>query len=129
MSGALDWIKSLPAGFATFVTEGGKNLSSGQRQTLALARAFLGKPQALLLDEPSSNMDPRSEMELVRKLREIGPDRTLIVVSHRPALLDACDRIIVVDSGEILMDGDKAIVLARLKQAIQAQRTAPAGAA
>ena len=129
MSGALDWIKSLPAGFATFVTEGGKNLSSGQRQTLALARAFLGKPQALLLDEPSSNMDPRSEMELVRKLREIGPDRTLIVVSHRPALIDACDRIIVVDSGEILMDGDKAIVLARLKQAIQAQRTAPAGAA
>ena len=122
MGGALGWINHLPAGFGTLVGEGGQGLSSGQRQTLALTRAFLGTPSAILLDEPTSDLDTRSETEFVQRLKQLGEQHTLIVVTHRPALLDACNRLIVLEAGSVLLDGDKAVVLGRLKQLTLSQR-------
>lgn len=129
MGGALGWIRNLPRGFASVVGESGQGLSSGQRQTLALSRAFLGKPSAILLDEPTSDLDARTEAEFVARLKLIPKEVTLIAVTHRPAVLDACTRLVVLDGGGVLMDGEKMIVLARLKQIVTSQRhAAEAGA-
>ena len=124
LGGALDWIKALPANFATMLGEAGQGLSSGQRQTLALSRAFLGLSSAVILDEPTSDLDARTEAEFVQRLRQLPKETTLIVVTHRPAVLDACTRLLVLDQGGILMDGEKTIVLARLKQIVHSQRIA-----
>ncbi len=120
--GALGWIKLLPGGFDTAVGEAGSGLSSGQKQTLAMSRAFVGNPEIYLLDEPTSDLDTRSELEFVQRLRALPTDKTLIVVTHRPALLDACTRLIVVDKGGILMDGERTLVLARLRQIVVAEK-------
>ena len=124
LGGALDWITALPASFATMLGEAGQGLSSGQRQTLALSRAFLGLSSAVILDEPTSDLDARTEAEFVQRLRQLPKETTLIVVTHRPAVLDACTRLLVLDQGGILMDGEKTIVLARLKQIVHSQRIA-----
>jgi ATP-binding cassette subfamily C protein LapB len=89
-------------------------LSGGQRQLVALARCLVTHPQILLLDEPTSSMDAQAEMNFIRHLKTAVGDRTLVVVTHRPALLDVVDRVIVVDQGRILADGPKAQVLAAL---------------
>ena len=122
MSGALPWIHMQPSGFDTRVGEAGAGLSSGQRQTLALSRAFVGKSEILLLDEPTSDLDNRTENEFVNRLRQLPEDKTMIVVTHRPAVIDACHRLIVIDKGGILLDGEKSLVLARLKQINAAER-------
>ena len=114
-SGAMKWVSQLPSGTSTIIAEQGRNLSSGQRQTLALARAFLGNPSVLLLDEPTSDLDGRSEAELVQRLCNLPPTKTLIVVSHRPAVLEACNRLIVLDGGNLVVDGEKTAVLSRLR--------------
>ena len=124
MGGALGWIRALPQGFSSVVGESGQGLSSGQRQTLALSRAFLGNPSAILLDEPTSDLDARTEAEFVTRLRQLPKDVTLIAVTHRPAVLEACTRLVVLDAGGLLMDGEKTIVLARLKQIVTSQRNA-----
>ena len=119
---ALEWIKNLPKGFDTQIGENGAGLSGGQRQTLALTRAFLGSPPIILLDEPTSELDSRTEARFVQQLRSLSADRTLVAVTHRPAIIDVCTRLIVIDKGSVLMDGDKTIVLARLSQIVQAER-------
>ncbi len=115
MSGAMTWVSQLPSGTSTVIAEQGRNLSSGQRQTLVLARAFLCNPSALILDEPTSDLDGRSETQLVAKLCKLPATTTLIVVSHRPAVLEACQRLIVLDSGNVVLDGEKSVVLSRLR--------------
>jgi ATP-binding cassette, subfamily C, bacterial LapB len=122
LGGALSWIKLLPSGFDSSVGEGGVGLSSGQRQTLSVSRAFVGDPQVLLLDEPTSDLDSRTENEFVHRLRNLPAQKTLIVVTHRPAVIDACTRLVVIDNGGILMDGEKTLVLARLKQIVHSER-------
>jgi ATP-binding cassette, subfamily C, bacterial LapB len=122
IGGALPWINTLPAGFDTVIGESGQGLSSGQRQTLALSRAILGDPEILLLDEPTSDLDGRTEAAFVQRLKQLPPQSTLIVVTHRPSVIDACSRLVVIESGGILMDADKALVLARLKQMVNAER-------
>jgi ATP-binding cassette, subfamily C, bacterial LapB len=124
LGGALAWIKLLPTGFDSKIGENGSGLSSGQRQTLALSRAFVGNPDILLLDEPTSDLDSRSELDFVQRLRALPPQKTLIAVTHRPAVIDACSRLIVIDNGTILMDGEKTLVLARLKQITNIDRAA-----
>lgn len=103
-----------PLGYDLPVGEGGCLLSGGQRQLVALARCLVTHPQILLLDEPTSSMDAQAEGSFIRHLKTAVQDRTLIVVTHRPALLDVVDRVIVVDGGRILADGPKAQVLAAL---------------
>lgn len=103
-----------PLGYDLPVGEMGCLLSGGQRQLVALARCLVTHPQILLLDEPTSSMDAQAEMNFIRHLKTAVGDRTLVVVTHRPALLDVVDRVIVVDQGRILADGPKAQVLAAL---------------
>ncbi len=89
---------------------------------MALARALIGRPKVLLLDEPTSDMDGRTEQTVINRLKSDIKDRTLILVTHRPALLELVDRIIVLEQGRKLEDGPKAEVLENLK-AITRQRT------
>jgi len=114
-AGALDWIARLPTGLDTPVRERGAGLSSGQRQGIALARTLLSAPRVVLLDEPTSDMDSRTEQTVIRRLRDTLKGRTLLVVTHRPAMLDLVDRLIVIEGGRKIADGPKAQVLASLK--------------
>ncbi len=96
--------------------EGGALLSGGQRQSIAIARAFLGRPPVLLMDEPTSAMDNRSEMHIKHQLNQLLPSETLILITHKTSMLDIVDRVIVMERGSIIADGPKAQVLADLKQ-------------
>jgi ATP-binding cassette, subfamily C, bacterial LapB len=121
ISGALNWIGRLPRGFDTPLGERGGGLSSGQRQSLAIARALVNAPSILLMDEPTSDMDGRSEADIVRRIASALTRETLILVTHRPALLELVDRLIVIDNGRVFADGTKAKVLdlLRLRHDIQ----------
>ncbi len=100
-------IEGCPQGIAMPVSEGGANLSGGQRQAVAIARAFVGKPSIALLDEPTNFMDGRSEQSFVERLVPVVEDMTLIVSSHKNALLSLVERVIVMDRGKIIFDGTK----------------------
>lgn len=105
-----------PAGLERQVGEGGALLSGGQRQSIAIARAFLGRPPVLLMDEPTSAMDNRSEMHIKHQLNQLLPSETLILITHKTSMLDIVDRVIVMERGSIIADGPKAQVLSDLKQ-------------
>ncbi len=126
LGGALNWIKAQPAAFDTPIGEGGTGLSTGQKQTLALSRAFLGKPEILMFDEPTSDLDTRSELQFVTRLSLLQTDQTLIAVTHRPAVIEACTRLIVVDDGAVIMDGSKEMVLNQLRNAVDSERATKA---
>lgn len=95
-----EFIMSLPKGYDTMVSELGSSLSSGEKQRIALARAFLHDGELLLLDEPTSNLDSLNEAIILNSLRKIK-DRTLIMISHRKSTLKSCDKIIEIDSGRL----------------------------
>jgi ATP-binding cassette subfamily C protein LapB len=103
-----------PMGINLPIGEMGDGLSGGQRQLVALARSILANPSILLLDEPTSSMDMQTESQFVAHLKNSTKEQTLIVVTHRPSLLSLVDRIIVVDEGNIVADGPKDEVMARL---------------
>ncbi|MFY9513476.1 MAG: type I secretion system permease/ATPase [Rubrivivax sp.] len=104
-----------PKGWDLPVGEAGALLSGGQRQLVALARCLVTRPQILLMDEPTSSMDAQSEVAFLRQLREACGDCTLVMVTHRPAVLELVNRIVVVDAGRVVMDGPKDQVLAALQ--------------
>jgi ATP-binding cassette subfamily C protein LapB len=104
---------NLPDGYETLLTEGGKGLSGGQRQAICIARAFVGDPQIIIMDEPSSAMDSGSEQQLLQDLIVAVKDKTFILITHRGTLLDAIDRVVVVDSGRVTQDGPKDKILTR----------------
>jgi ATP-binding cassette subfamily C protein LapB len=103
-----------PAGMDMPVGEAGGSLSGGQRQLVALARCLVTRPQVLLMDEPTSSMDAQTEAQFLQYLKGVLARRTLVVVTHRPALLEVVDRIVVVDAGRVIIDGPKQQVLAVL---------------
>ncbi len=111
---ALDWIVRLPNGLETPVRERGAGLSAGQRQTIVLARALLRQPRIVLLDEPTSDLDPRTEQIVVERLKPWLQGRTALIVTHRPAMLALVDRLVVIEGGRKRLDGPKAAVLAAL---------------
>ncbi|ENM3842497.1 ATP-binding cassette domain-containing protein, partial [Vibrio cholerae] len=98
------------------VGEGGMLLSGGQRQSVSIARAFLGRPPVLLMDEPTSAMDNRSEMHIKQQLSQLKPSETLILITHKTSMLDVVDRVIVMEKGCIIADGPKHEVLNDLRQ-------------
>jgi len=117
-----------PAGMDMPIGEGGSSLSGGQKQLVALARCLVTRPQILLMDEPTSSMDAQTEAQFLQYLKGVLARRTLVVVTHRPALLEVVDRIIVVDAGRVIIDGPKQQVLAVLAGQKAAADAQPAAA-
>lgn len=115
-AGVTAFTQSDPAGLERQVGEGGAMLSGGQRQAVTIARAFLGRPPVLLMDEPTSAMDNRSEMHIKHQLSQLKPSETLILITHKTSMLDIVDRVIVMEKGSVIADGPKAQVLNDLKQ-------------
>ncbi|MFB7735088.1 thiol reductant ABC exporter subunit CydD [Streptomyces sp. NPDC056112] len=99
-AGALEFVDALPEGLDTRLGEDGTGLSAGQRQRLALARAFLADRPVLLLDEPTAALDGATEAEVVDAVRRLSAGRTVLLVVHRPALLDVADRVVRLDGTE-----------------------------
>ncbi len=118
-------IASHPQGWELPVGEMGGLLSGGQRQLVALARCLVTQPQILLMDEPTSSMDAQSEIMFLRQLNEALGTRTVIMVTHRPAVLELAQRVVVVDGGKVILDGPKAQVLAALSGAKPAASATP----
>ncbi len=100
-----DLIERLPLGLDTPVHERGVSLSSGERQLLALARAFFARPRVLVLDEATSNLDLRSEAHIERALDVVLEGRTAIIIAHRLATARRADRIVVIEHGEVIEQG------------------------
>ncbi|WP_405789721.1 thiol reductant ABC exporter subunit CydD [Streptomyces sp. NBC_00029] len=98
-AGAWEFVTALPHGVQTPLGEGGVGLSAGQRQRLALARAFLADRPVLLLDEPTAALDGGTEAGIVDAVRRLSAGRTVLLVVHRPALLAVADRVAVIEAG------------------------------
>jgi len=114
IAGVDEFVSRHPQGFDLQVGERGQNLSGGQRQSVAVARALLTCPPILILDEPTSAMDSTSEARFKARLERTLGDSTLLLVTHRRSLLSIVDRLIVVDGGRVVADGPKAEILEAL---------------
>ncbi|MCW8037993.1 type I secretion system permease/ATPase [Acinetobacter entericus] len=111
ITGALGFVQEKKEGLDHIVLEGGFGFSGGQRQALLLARLLIREPNILLLDEPTASIDDVSEKQLIDHLRFHLKHRTLVVATHRRAVLELVDRIIVVNDGKIVMDGPRDQIL------------------
>ncbi|MCG8710781.1 type I secretion system permease/ATPase [Brenneria sp. 4F2] len=116
IAGVNEFARLHPDGYNLQVGERGQQLSGGQRQSVALARALLLDPPILIFDEPTSSMDNTSEDRLKKALVPVVANKTLLLVTHRASMLSLVDRLIIVDKGRIIADGPKAIVMDALKK-------------
>lgn len=133
-TGLLAAINHHPRGLDLLIAEGGKGLSGGQRQLVAMTRLLLSKPSIWLLDEPTASMDEQTERRCIHVLQEaMKSDNTMILVTHKPALLAMVNRLIVISGHQIILDGPRDNVIAKLQenakkqQEIQANQTPTSG--
>ena len=101
MSNADVFIERFPEKYDTMLSEGGQNLSEGQRQLLSISRAVLKNPQILILDEATSNVDTRTELNIQKAMIRLMKNRTSIIIAHRLSTIRDADVIVVLDRGEI----------------------------
>ena len=102
-------------GLSFVLSEGGRELSGGQRQILALARAMYSEPTTLLFDEPTSAMDPKHERLFINRMSDFVKGKALVVVTHRKPILALTERVLVIESGKIVLDGKRDEVLSKFK--------------
>jgi len=110
---ATEFIRRLPEGFDTIVSERGTTLSGGQKQRIAIARAILRDSPILILDEPTTGLDVASERAVLKALEEAAKGRTTLIIAHRLISVRLADRIVVLDRGCIVEEGTHAELLAR----------------
>jgi ATP-binding cassette subfamily B protein len=103
--GIADWVRGLPDQLDTEVRERGSRFSAGERQLVALGRAFLVEPAVIVLDEATSNLDPETEVEVEGALRVLLSGRTAVVIAHRLRSAERADRVIMIDRGDVIADG------------------------
>ncbi|WP_440087932.1 ABC transporter ATP-binding protein [Streptosporangium sp. LJ11] len=103
-----DWLEGLPAGLATSVGQRGESLSAGERQLVALARAYLTDPGLLLLDEATSSVDPATEVRIARALDNVARGRTAVSIAHRLSTAETADEVLVFEHGRIVQRGPHA---------------------
>jgi ATP-binding cassette subfamily B protein len=106
VANAHEFIMQLPAGYQTWVGERGVNLSGGQRQRIAIARAVLLDPKILILDEATSALDSESEALVQQALERLMQNRTVLIIAHRLSTVRKCDRILVLEKGQIVESGN-----------------------
>ncbi len=115
-AGAHGFITELPDGYQTLCGERGLRLSGGQAQRIALARAFLRDAPLLILDEPTSQLDPDGEAEIIASLDRLVQGRTVLLITHRLTAAVAADRILLIDHGAIVEQGTHADLIARRRR-------------
>lgn len=99
-----DFVGNLSDGWGTNIGDSGKLLSGGQRQRIAIARAIVGEPRIVILDEATSQIDPATEVQLHARLKEFLSNKTVLIITHRTSTLELADRVITMDSGRVLQD-------------------------
>jgi ATP-binding cassette subfamily C protein LapB len=130
IAGVDDFVAQSPEGYDLPVGERGTHLSGGQRQAICIARAMLLDPPVVAFDEPTSHMDNSSERRFIERLGSVTKDKTLVIATHRSSLLSLVSRIIVLDQGRIVADGEKNQVLQALSRGeLKASGRTRAGAA
>ena len=112
LANADQFITRLPEGYKTMLTERGSNLSQGQRQLLAIARAIIADPKILILDEATSNVDTRTEIRIQEALLKLMEGRTSFVIAHRLSTIRKADQVLVIRDGEIVERGTHDSLLA-----------------
>jgi ATP-binding cassette subfamily B protein len=111
--GRMDWYRTLPAGLDTRLQSGGRSLSAGEAQLLALTRVFLRNPGLVIMDEASSRLDPATERLVEHVLDRLLAGRTAVIIAHRLGTVNRSDDILIIDSGENVEFGDRLELLAR----------------
>ena len=110
-AGISDLVASLPHGVDTMIGERGKTLSAGERQRIAIARAFLADPAVLILDEATASLDPESERDVIAGYESLMRGRTTILITHRYDLARRADRVLVLERGRVVEEGDPTSLL------------------
>jgi ATP-binding cassette, subfamily C, bacterial LapB len=116
ISGVSSFLHMLPGGLDAQLTDRGMSLSGGQRQSIALARTFLSSPEIIILDEPTASMDLNSEQLFTKKLTENLKNTTLIIATHRLPVVNAVDRVIVLNEGKVVLDEPRESAMKKLIQ-------------
>jgi ATP-binding cassette, subfamily B, bacterial len=111
-AGLADTLERLPQGLATEIGEGGIGLSVGERQRLQIARALVGRPRVLILDEATANLDYATETGIRRALLEPAERPTTLVITHRYSMAEICERVIVLEAGRVIAQGTPAELVA-----------------
>ena len=116
MAGVMNFLRDSEAGLDTQIGERGENLSGGQRQAIAIARALLYDPPILLLDEPTASIDPGSERRLYGHLKEIIKGKTVLMVTHRSAVLGLVNQLVLMDRGRVVAHGPRDEIIKKLQE-------------